>query len=287
MNIDSSNNMFKQFKSNKYIDATKEFLESNSFIAKLAFLLLVIVVFVILLKFGITILGWLITPTKNPHLIDGMVDGKQLLVFPQDPSSSGSKTILRSNNTRDGIEFSWSTWLFIDDLTYLSNQYKHVFSKGNDSVGANGMITPNNAPGLYINPNTNAITVVMNTFNEINEEIVIPDIPLNKWFNVIIVCDNNILNVYVNGLIAHSRKLNSVPKQNYGDVFVGMNGGFSGYLSNLWYYSYALGTREIQNIASWGPNTKVSSVSMNSVKSTDYISLRWYLANPKPYQYNP
>lgn len=287
MNIDSSNNMFKQFKSNKYIDATKEFLESNSFIAKLAFLLLVIVVFVILLKFGITILGWLITPTKNPHLIDGMVDGKQLLVFPQDPSSSGSKTILRSNNTRDGIEFSWSTWLFIDDLTYLSNQYKHVFSKGNDSVGTNGMITPNNAPGLYINPNTNAITVVMNTFNEINEEIVIPDIPLNKWFNVIIVCDNNILNVYVNGLIAHSRNLNSVPKQNYGDVFVGMNGGFSGYLSNLWYYSYALGTREIQNIASWGPNTKVSTVSMNGVKSTDYISLRWYLANPKPYQYNP
>lgn len=289
MNIGSSNDIFKDFKSNKYIDATKEFLESNSFIAKLSFLFLVIVVFVILLKIGVNILGWIFSSSSNTYLINGMTDGKQLSVFPQNPSSNGSKTISRSNNTRDGIEFTWSVWLYIDDLTYLSSQYKHVFSKGNDTVGSNGIIFPNNAPGLYINPNTNAITIIMNTYNDISEEIVVNDIPLNKWFNVIIVCKNDVVNVYINGLVASSRKLLGVPKQNYGDVFVSMNGGFSGYLSNLWYYSYALGTSYIQNIVKNGPNTKFSSSSMQSQnsKSSDYMSLRWYFYNPKPFQYNP
>ena len=44
-----------------------------------------------------------------------------------------------------------------------------------------------------------------------------------------------------------------VPKQNYGDVFVGLNGGFDGNVSNLWYYDYALGTAEIQRIVNSGP----------------------------------
>jgi hypothetical protein len=89
----------------------------------------------------------------------------------------------------------------------------------------------------------------MNTFNVINEEIVIPDIPINKWVNVIIRCQNTTLDVYINGTIARSINLVGVPKQNYGDVYIAPNGGFSGYISNLWYYNYALGINEISRIA--------------------------------------
>jgi hypothetical protein len=85
-------------------------------------------------------------------------------------------------------------------------------------MGDNGMIQPNNAPGLYIAPNTNALVIVMNTYNVINEETLIPDIPLNKWINVIIRCQNTTLDVYINGIISRSIHLLGVPKQNYGDV---------------------------------------------------------------------
>ena len=177
-----------------------------------------------------------------------MVDAKQLIVIPQEPGSEGSVTIARSTNADEGIEFTWSVWVYIDDLTYNSGRYRCVFYKGNDyaknpnAQESQGLNFPNNAPGLYISPNTNSLVVMMNTFNVINEEITIDDIPLNKWVNVIIRCQNNTLDIYINGTIVKSHHLHGVPKQNYGDVYVAPNGGFSGYISNLWYYNYALGT---------------------------------------------
>jgi hypothetical protein len=254
------------------------FSESNSLVAKFSFLLLVIFMFILLLNIGISLLGWFTKPAPSPKLINGMIDATQMVTFTQDPSLNGSSTIYRSNNASDGIEFTWSVWIFINNLQYLEGQYKHVFYKGNNNLESNGLNFPNNAPGLYIAPNTNALVVMMNTFNNINEETVIPDIPLNKWVNVIIRCQNNKLDIYINGTITRSVQLLGVPKQNYGDVFVAANGGFNGYISNLWYYNYALGTSEIANISSKGPNTTLTSTtSINAVtKDPNYLSLRWY-----------
>ena len=237
-------------------DTAKNFLESNSLIARLAFIILVFFAYILILRFGIYILGWLFNYSNgSPRLIDGMVDAKQLMVFPQDPSLENAKTIQRSVNATDGIEFTWSVWIYIDDLVYNATKYKCVFYKGNDGMQDTGLNFPNNAPGLYIAPNTNDLVVIMNTFNVINEQITITDIPLNKWLNVIIRCENNNLDIYINGMIAKSHILHGVPKQNYGDVYVGMNGGFSGFISNLWYYNYGLGVSDIQKISQKGPNT--------------------------------
>ncbi len=205
-----------------------------------------------------------------------MVDANQMIIFPQDPSSNGSVTIYRSVNATDGIEFTWSTWIFINSLQTNAGTYKHIFSKGNSDLSGNGMVQPNNAPGLYIAPNTNSLIVVMNTYNVINEEIVIPDIPMNKWVNIIIRCQNTTLDVYINGTIARSINLVGVPKQNYGDVYVAMNGGFDGYISNLWYYNYSLGTAAIQNIVNKGPNTKMIGGNGLADKMYNYLSLRWF-----------
>lgn len=272
----SDNGAFNSFSTTRTF-GTKEFLESNSLVAKFAFLLLVIFAFVILLRTGISILSYLFKPNDSPHLIDGMVDASQMIIFSQDPSNNDAVTIYRSVNAEDGIEFTWSTWIFINSLQTNAGIYKHVFSKGNSNLAENGMIQPNNAPGLYIAPNTNALVVVMNTYHVINEEILIPDIPLNKWINVVIRCQNTTLDVYVNGTIARSISLIGIPKQNYGDVYVAMNGGFDGYISNLWYYNYALGTTAIQNLLNSGPNTKLIGSSLGLTDTTyNYLSLRWF-----------
>jgi hypothetical protein len=151
---------------------------------------------------------------------------------------------------------------------------------GNQSNNSenHGIMFPNNAPGLYIRPNSNDLVVIMNTFNVINEELIIPDVPLNKWVNVIIRCQNKTLDVYINGTITRSINLIGVPKQNYGDVYVALNGGFNGYISNLWYYNYALGTTAIQNIVKNGPNTTLINGN-NGINSTvaNYLSLRWFI----------
>jgi len=267
---------FNSFSTNTGSFGTKEFMESNSLVAQIAFLLLVLVGFVLLLRIGLSVIAYFFKPNDSPHLIDGMVDASQMIVFQQDPSANGSATIYRSVNANDGIEFTWSVWIFINNLNDSGNTYKHIFSKGNSDLQQNGLINPNNAPGLYIAPNSNTLVVMMNTFNVINEEILIPDIPLNKWVNVIIRCQNTTLDVYVNGTIARSINLIGVPKQNYGDVYVAMNGGFNGNISNLWYYNYALGTSKIQDIASDGPNTRMIGTSGMSDNYFDYLSLRWF-----------
>jgi hypothetical protein len=271
-----NNNVFNPFTINRGTSGTYDFLYSTSSVSQLAFLLLVIFCFIILLRIGINILSYYFQPNTSPRLINGMVDARQMIVFPQDPSSNNAVTIYRSVNANDGLEFTWSTWIFINSLQTNSGLYKHIFSKGNSNLNKNGMIEPNNAPGLYIAPNTNSLVVVMNTYNVINEEIIIPDIPINKWVNVIIRCQNTTLDVYINGTIARSINLVGVPKQNYGDVYVGMNGGFDGYISNLWYYDYGLGTVEIQNLVNRGPSTRMIGGNGVVDRMYDYLSLRWF-----------
>ena len=79
--------------------------------------------------------------------------------------------------------------------------------------------------------------------------------------------------------------LKGVAKQNYGDVYVSMNGGFSGYTSELRYFESALGTNRIQAIVDKGPNMKMDSTDLTQSKP-HYLSTRWYFAGSND-EYNP
>lgn len=272
----SDSGLYNAVSADKGTSQTKDFFESNSLVSKFAFLLLVVIGFVVLLNVGMSVLAYFFKPNESPHLINGMVEAKEMIIFPQDPSDNDAVTIYRSNNAKDGIEFTWSSWLFINSVQGNPGVFKHIFSKGNSEITPNGIIQPNNAPGLYIAPNTNTLVVIMNTYNVINEEIMIPDIPMNKWVNVIIRCKNTTLDVYINGTIARSVNLMGVPKQNYGEVYVAMNGGFDGYISNLWYYNYSLGTTAIQNIINSGPDTTLVRGNGLVDRMYNYLSLRWF-----------
>ena len=92
----------------------------------------------------------------------------------------------------------------------------------------------------------------------------------------------------MNASFVKRHKLSSLPKQNYNNVYIGKNKGFSGYVSNLWYYNYGLGTREISNIYRDGANTKLlnaNSLGVNAQYSekglfghfkTNFLSFRWF-----------
>jgi hypothetical protein len=254
----------------------------------------VLFAFVILLRIGLSLLGSIFSYTRSPRLIDGMIDAKQLVIIPQNPNERNAVNIPRSDNENKGIEFTWSCWIYIDDLTYNSGKYRCVFYKGNDnSLNTNpednqGLNFPNNAPGLYISPDTNNLEIFMSTFNAINEKIIVTNIPLNKWVNVIIRCQNRTLDVYINGTITKSHKLTGVPRQNFGDVFIAPNGGFSGYISNLWYYDTALTPLDISSLVSRGPNKNMigDSQSGMKLKDPDYLSLRWFFFGSTD-AYNP
>jgi len=283
---------FSSFSSNNFVDGSKEFLESNNLVAKFAFLILVLILFMLALSAGSALLNYFFAFKQNPKLIDGMINARQMMVIPQDPSEKGAMPIFRSNNEREGLEFTWSVWILVDDFSYKEHEYKHVFHKGNDNIqksgNSNGVNFPNNAPGLYIMPSTNALKIIMNTFSEINEEVIVDNLPLQKWVNVIIrVTKQNQLDVYINGTLTKRHMLQSIPKQNYGNIYVSMNGGFSGNTSDLRYFNEAIGTNKIQEILTRGPSTNAVFPDINAdlgkKDAHKYLSIRWFMNHVTDY----
>jgi hypothetical protein len=300
-NLSTSFNEFSQ-QSQAGVNASSQFLQSNTIVAKVVFILMVIIGFVVLLSLGILFLTYMTAPPRNPFLIYGMIDGGYSMEITQDPSLTGSVYIQKSNNQNTGIEFTWSFWIYVKDTnngiqtttvnngvtTTTKQTYQHVFNKGNRQYDAtSGMATVNNAPGVYLKPSTASGGVqycsmhfMMDTVvaNDQLKTIDIDNIPIRKWVHVAMRMENTVMDVYVNGTISKRLVMNNVPKQNYDNVYICQNGGFNGKLSNMRYYSYALNVFEINNIVSWGPNlTEVDYAAAQS--NYYYLSRSWYSYN--------
>ena len=261
--------------------ATSSFSSSNSIIAKFAFFILIVISFMFLLSLGISLIGYFILPSSNPYIIKGMVDGSYPVRIPQNPNDSKSVPILKSNNQSTGMEFSWSTWVYLNDLGTSTTKYQHIFSKGNNVFNeANNIASVNNAPGLYLVPSENTFRVIMNTVSpdKINEIVDISNIPIKKWVNVIIRLQNTVLDIYINGTVSKRIVLQYVPKQNYDDIFVCQNGGFVGKLADLRYFNRALNIFEINSLVSSGPNTSTSALTADQTAKGNYsyLSNLWY-----------
>ena len=265
------------------VSSSKDFLESNTFIAKTAFLLLVIILFFILLRICIALLSWLLAPSQNMTLLNGMADATLPIIIGQDPTSTNSMPIIRSTNQIFGMEFTWSIWMFIKPVQPNTSAMQHVFSKG---AGVNGRCEnnqfSNNAPGLYL-MHTNTLYILMDTVNQPacfggNDDIVITNMPINKWFNVVIRLTNDTLDVYINGRLTKRLVMTSVPNQNYDDVYICNGGGFNGYVSDLKYFNSSIGTTQINALVSNGPNTSINSSNLKN-NIPPYLSIDWYDEN--------
>ena len=272
-----------QFSSQATVSGSTDFLNSNSIIAKFVFLILVLIVFSVLVNLGIYLIMYFSQKSRNPYVIYGMVPGNAQINVKQDPRDSNSVTILRSNNQANGLEMTWSVWLLINELngnnpTDIS--YNHIFSKGDSNFDTtSGLATVNNCPGVYIGNATtgNTLRILMDTVNQPDTTgMDITGVPLKKWFHLAIRMQNNIMDVYLNGVISGRRPFNTVPKQNYDDVHVGYNKGFNGNLSNLVYYDRALSVFDINNIILNGPNLTQSKAVTSNLGYYGYMSSSWY-----------
>ena len=296
------------YDSSRYLKSSGDFINSNNFIAKIIFIVLVVILFVALFKFGISMISLLMAPNGSPYLFKDMKDAKQVSIISQDPKSKGSIPVLRSRNQYDGLEFSYSVWIYIDDPTYREDQmYKHIFHKGNDYLGNDSIYYPNNSPGLYLyngkqghieNPGkinnydykypVMGLLVRQNIFtnenknNDIYEDIYIEGIPIKKWVNIVVRVDNqNIMDVFINSKMMKRKKLSGIVRQNYDNIFINMNGGFSGFLSGLRYFNYSIGTFDITSIVAAGPSLKMDSTNIEQTKPS-YLSAKWFFSETNP-----
>lgn len=275
----------KKEKSSSIMNIGNDFMDTNTMVTKVVFILFLLIVFVLLLKVGMYGITLLFTPSKSPIVVNGMMPTLKEKEFYVNPNHFESKPVLRSINEEQGMEFTWSTWFWVNDLIYDDDaHYKKIFSKGKsvEHSSNEGMLLMN-SPGVYLGKTSNDLRIILNTFDgvknsteETYEEIVIDNIPIQKWVNVIIRIQNTTVDVYINGTLMKRRTLDKVPKQNYGNIHVGDNKyGMNGYISSLRYFDHAIGVGKIQEIMDKGPNLNMVGDEYQNTQPP-YLALRWY-----------
>jgi hypothetical protein len=60
----------------------------------------------------------------------------------------------------------------------------------------------------------------MNSSLAWNNHVDIPNIPLKKWFHLVVMLKGKALDVYINGNLANRHKFTDIPKLNYGGFYV-------------------------------------------------------------------
>lgn len=270
-------NNLGEFSTKGMNDASSDFLQSNGLLAKCAFIILLFIIFLFLFKLGVNVLGYLLGPSKNPYLVYGKLDGSTSVNISQDPSDKSAIPILRSNNSKSGIEFTWSVWVFLNLGATSDN--KHIFVKGNPNPDTTKFIYETNSPGMYVSSSSGVgkIEIYLDDVNNEQNKMTIQNIPLQKWVHIAYRLQNTILDVYVNGVVQNRLQMTYAPKQNYYNVNV--CGGFAGSISNLRYYSHALSVFDINNIIIFGPNTNPSKLSADAQNTGNYsyLSSQWYV----------
>ena len=202
----------------------------------------------------------------TPWIVKGTKDARHELRVSQDPRIDASIPLRRSLN-EDGMEFSYMLWMFIDDFDYKKGQWKHVFHKGNVEA------TPNRAPGVWLHPNENKMRVYMNTFQSISNHVDIDNIPVGKWFHVAIILKQRTMDIYINGFLKKRVVFDSIPRQNFGDLWVNKNGGFSGFVSRMRYFDYAVNFTEIEHPLKVGPSLELPAAAQ---QKPPYLVPHWW-----------
>jgi hypothetical protein len=214
-----------------------------------------------------------------------------VIIIPQDPNNENAIQLGVSVNERTGVEFAYSFFLNVKESTFTGNdELRHVFHKGYRTPW------PLVGPGVFISGLDNTMKIVMNTNTSVFKSAEVHNIPVNKWFHVVLNCYKSGLDIYINGNIAHRISFkDGVIYQNFqdlilfspnrtsisntvtpaaGDSNLNFAGSFDGQLSSLKYARYALSLKEIQALMAEGPSSKTKANPMNT--DTSYLADTWW-----------
>lgn len=190
-------------------------------------------------------------PSDQVNIVVGSQRGNQ--------SKTVSPALPQSFNQPEGLTYSYSGWVLVNDFGSGYGQKRTIFKVGED------------APSLSIDGTSNSFIVAVKTFGA-TETILIPNVPALKWLHVGIVVDQQAVDIYINGILRQHHTLGQLPKQDTSPV-IQMGPGWDGVLAKLVYYSRALRPTEIKRIAS----EPVPDDLQKKPAAPQYFDLSWYI----------
>lgn len=196
----------------------------------------------------------------------------------------------------NGLEYTYSFWLYLEDLKSNNNSNRLVFLR-TDENDSGGLNNPN--PIVYLKKDTNNMIIKVKTQDSDGSSNLVDEngnlsnlntnscnyitaelkyIPLQRWVNIVINVDNNLLTIYRNSKPVYANFVDETESNGEGcssltsidittgDVYIGTNENnkYNGYISNIQFYNYSIkSNKDIENIYNRGPVTKTIADTLN------------------------
>lgn len=213
------------------------------------------ILIVLLILIALAVVGWMWFTTRGTPVKDlvpvvvGVQKGTE--------ETTVAAELPPSFNRAEGISFSYSGWIKINDFTVGYGERRRIFSKGD-------------CPGLYIDSTSNSLDVAVKTYGT-TETILVPNIPAKKWIHVALVVDQQSIDIYINGMLRQHHTLTQMPDQTPEDP-VRMGGGWDGVLANLFYYPRVLSSVEVHILSQEAPTSEEEP----KPSAPYYFDTTWY-----------
>lgn len=178
------------------------------------------------------------------------------------PTKANIETIIASKDLpaiNSNTSFSFSTWIYIQDWNYKFGNIKTILTYNQGVTSPLSFNLDAFENNLLINYNTysdstTSQNTASGTISTTSHQILINNVNIQKWVNIICCFSANKIDTYINGKLVDTT-LNQNPlyvSNIQGDIKLGSNGGYSGTMSNTRYYKKFLSPSEVWDIYTSG-----------------------------------
>jgi len=191
---------------------------------------------------------------NNPVIVNDVID------------ASVARPAFNLPQVTEGMNHTFSTWIYIKDWNYKFGQYKNILWKGNPSTSSSSVdavnVSNTHTPSIWLYPLTNSLKVVTTTsVPEQVESCDIQNIPLMTWVHIAYILNNRTVDIYINGKLERSCALRGIPLLDNSPVYMTSGtplAGFYGKVGKTQYFTKALLPNEVANLYQKGPLGSVS-----------------------------
>ena len=155
----------------------------------------------------------------------------------------------------EGVQYSYSFWMYIDNWSYRYNKPKWLLYKCDTPKDEETI--PLSNPTIVLNSKEPKLFININTSTEdgaTNETLTTPNLEVQKWNHIVLTLKNQDVRVYCNGELCVGKRLKGTVVLNDNDLYVVPYGGYSGMLHYLQYFNYQINMDKVKKIYSDKPS---------------------------------
>jgi|APSaa5957512535_1039671.scaffolds.fasta_scaffold26715_1 hypothetical protein len=164
-------------------------------------------------------------------------------------------------------EMTYSMWIKVEDFTYNYGLIKHIFSYS-ETGNSDG------SPAIYMDSTDNSFIISINLVNDQKKKINIHNIPVKRWFHLVMTIAGDIVHIYINGELISSHAMGAyikpLPNGKFyfnSKVITGASPGFGGKISKFEYFNRSLIADDVYTVYREGniSNKKPSRINRKKI----------------------